>query len=177
MPRTMYFFPFIDKTVDSGFIGVISAKTALHGIAPTLARKRFVYLWKMGSNSNTFASYIGNTDRIYVMGHCSPGDDSLSTEVITGTHTCSTDELADHFLKHGLLKTSRVHIRIHACNSGTPGPNTASFAAGFKQEMVDNGYNHVTVRGYLSGMGYYFICREGENIFVNASSNNNIVDL
>ena len=176
MPRTLYFFPFIDKTIDSGFIGVISAKTALHGVAPTLARKKFAYLWKMGNTSNTFAHYIGNTDRIYVMGHCSPGDDYLSTEVITGNHTCSTNELANYFCRHGLLKTSAVHIRIHACNSGSPLGNTPSFAQEFKSELTVLGYNNVTVRGYLSGMGYYFICREGDSIFTNASANANIAE-
>ena len=34
----------------------------------------------------------------------------------------------------------------------------------------------LTVRGYLSGMGYYFICREGETPFMNASANKNIVE-
>lgn len=176
MPRTMYFFPFTDRTIDSGFVGAISARTALHGIAPTLGRKRFKYLYKMGANGNTFTSYIGTTDRIYVMGHCGPGDHELSTGVVTGTHTCGTDELAGYFLNHGLLKTSQVHIRIHACNSGSPaGPNT-SFAEDFKNEMTQLGFNQVTVRGYLSGMGYYFICREGATVVSNASKANNIAE-
>ena len=156
MPRTLYFFPFMDKTIDSGFIGVISAKTALHGIAPTLARKKFRYLWKMGNISSTFAHYVGNTDRIYVMGHCGPGDHCLSTEVTTGSHLCYADDLADHFFKHGLLKTSLVHIRIHACNSGTSGGTARSFAEELKEEMRQRGYNHVDCPGIPKWDGLLF---------------------
>ena len=74
MPKPMYFYPFEDKTIDSGFVGNISAKTALHCIAPTFGRKHFVYLWKIKKQkeTDTFEDYIGTSDRIYVLGHCEP---------------------------------------------------------------------------------------------------------
>ena len=81
MPRPMYFYPFRDKIIDSGFIGNVSAKMALHCIAPTFGRKHFAYLWKIGQSSSTFANYLSTMDRIYVLGYCEPGEDKLSTEL------------------------------------------------------------------------------------------------
>ena len=87
MPKPMYFYPFTDKTIDSGFVGHVSAKSALHCVAPTFGRKSFAYLWKMGTSSSTFANYMSRFDRIYVLGHCDPGDDELSTGIVgPGTH-------------------------------------------------------------------------------------------
>src|SRR5215469_11874036 len=103
MPSAMYFYPFADKTIASGFIGNISAKTALHGIAPTLGKKKFAYLWKMGKSSSTFANYMSTMDRIYVLGHCVSCTDVPTTEIV-GQDTCTAVELAKHFHKHGLFK-------------------------------------------------------------------------
>ena len=41
--------------------------------------------------------------------------------------------------------------------------------------MVKIGYKGVTIRGYLSGMGYYFVWREGEYPWSEASDANNIL--
>lgn len=177
MPRTLYFYPFRDKTIDSGFVGDISAKTALHFVAPTLARNKFAYLWKMGQGGGTFAKYIGNNDRIYVLGHCSPGSHELSNG--TGG-VCSFYTLATILSNHGLPKASHAHIRIHACNSGASSPPGAeyqpSFAEGLKRELKRLSHDNVTVRGYESGMGYYFIIREGQTPFTNASNSSNVRD-
>lgn len=175
MPSAMYFYPFKDKTMDSGFIGNVSAKTALHGIAPTFGRKKFAYLWKMGKSSSTFAKYMGTMDRIYVLGHCNAGDDELSTEVPGPENKCTAKELATLFHDHGLFKASKTHIRIHACNSGQALGASSSFAEEFKDAMVEIGYKDTTIRGYLSGMGYYFFFREGEFPWASGSAANNIL--
>ncbi len=178
MPSAMYFYPFTDKVLDSGFIGNISAKAALHCIAPTFGAKKFAYLWKMGNNNTTtFAQYVNSTDRIYVLGHCGAGDDKLSTEIPGPDFERSASELAKLFDKHGLQKASQTHIRIHACNSGAESAAGAadSFAEQFKKKMVKIGYRDVTIRGYKSGMGYYFIWREGEYPWTPASDANNIL--
>jgi hypothetical protein len=174
MPKAMYFYPFTDKIIDSGFVGNVSAKAALHCIAPTVGRKSFAYLWKMGKSSSTFANYMSRFDRIYVLGHCDSGDDVLSTGVV-GQDTCTAVELANHFHKHGLFKGSYAHIRIHACNSGNASGTQPSFAEEFKDAMVKNGYRDVTIRGYLSGMGYYFMWREGEYPWSPASAADNML--
>jgi hypothetical protein len=177
MPSAMYFYPFNDKIIDSGIIGNVSAKFALHCVAPTLGKKKFAYLWKMGADSSTFAQYMGTMDRIYVLGHCGPGEDTLSTGIAGADFERSATELADLFHKHGLSKVSKTHIRIHACNSGQESaPNASdSFAEEFKKAMVTLGYTDVTIRGYKSGMGYYIIWREGECPWLSASDANNVV--
>jgi len=177
MPSAMYFYPFNDKIIDSGIIGNVSAKFALHCVAPTLGKKKFAYLWKMGADNSTFAQYMGTMDRIYVLGHCGPGEDTLSTGIAGADFERSATELADLFHKHGLSKVSKTHIRIHACNSGQESaPNASnSFAEEFKKAMVTLGYTDVTIRGYKSGMGYYIIWREGECPWLSASDANNVV--
>jgi hypothetical protein len=115
----------------------------------------------MGGNSATFAAYIANTDRIYVMGHCSPGALELTTESgrVTGVdEVCRLDELVQIFQRHGLPQASQVHIRIHACNSATSQPAGAnnSFAERFKADMVAAGFRQITVRGYDRAVGVYF---------------------
>ena len=89
--------------------------------------------------------------------------------------TCTTTELAKYFLDYGLRLGSRTHIRIHACDSGSNQGNQSSFAQGFKDAMVSIGYTNVTIRGYKSGMGYYFMIREGENPFTRASDTTNLL--
>ena len=158
MPSPMYFHPFQDHQhwIGIGPQGLLSppSSVSLHWVSPTFGKAHYKYLWKMGNNSNTFQNYVANTDRIYVMGHCSPGSLFLETE--TGTQdTCYDWELARIFERHGLQKASQVHIRIHACDSGGNG----SFAQSFKQMMVNRGYNNVTVRGYTTGVGIYLFYR------------------
>ncbi len=177
MPTPMYFYPFNDKTIDSGIVGNVSAKSALHCVAPTLQRKKFAYLWKMGGSSSTFAQYMGTMDRIYVLGHCGAGDDELSTGIPGPDFERSAPQLAGLFRNHGLHKASKTHIRIHACNSGEDSVANASdsFATKFKDAMIAHGYKDVTIRGYKSGMGYYFIWREGEYPWSAGSDANNVV--
>jgi hypothetical protein len=177
MPSAMYFYPFNDKSIDSGFVGNVSAKAALHCVAPTFGAKKFAYLWKMGAQSSTFAQYMGPRDRIYVLGHCGPGEDKLTTGIAGPDFERSATELAQLFHDHGLFKGSQTHIRIHGCNSGEESaPNASdSFAEEFKKAMVTIGYKDVTIRGYKSGMGYYFIWREGECPWNLASDVNNIL--
>src|SRR3954464_3129135 len=100
MAHVLYLHPFEGK---HHYIGVGSHDTwtlpswvSLHGVAPTFARKHFKYLWKMKASQkyNTFSDYVGPYDRIYVMGHGSPGDDALGTEA-GDYETCLVRELVD----------------------------------------------------------------------------------
>jgi len=158
MPRPLYFHPFRDKKHSIGVAGIVlPSSVSLHFVAPTFARKDFLYLWQLGKESKPFQKYIANSDRIYVMGHCYPGLDKLTAESgkIDGTESCSARELAEVFCdKHGLPANSHAHIRIHACNSATPvaGPN---FATELADWMAMKSRYHVTIRGYDVAVGMY----------------------
>jgi hypothetical protein len=86
-----------------------------------------------------------------------------------------THAVPKYFHNHGLHKASKTHIRIHACNSGNASGTDPSFAEQFKDAMVKIGYKDLTIRGYLSGMGYYFCFREGGSVWSSASAPNNIL--
>lgn len=172
MPSPMYFHPFMDPRHNTGcFLGSWPSALSLHFVAPTFGRKHFCYLREMGANSTTFQHYTSAAHRIYVMGHGNPGNSYLTTE--TGTYeSCGADELAVHFVRHGLPPNSAVQIRIHACHSATPSAQNAadSFAEQFLAEMrnarTGNGgftnarmngvqFPNVTVRGYDRAVGVY----------------------
>jgi len=158
MPHPLYFHPFLDKKHSIGGGIVLRSSVSLRWVAPTFARKDFLYLWQLKNDSRPFAKYIANTDRIYVMGHCEAGEDSVLTTESGSEEYCDPWELAKILCNHGLPPTSQAHIRIHACNSATPreGPN---FATKFAKEMAERTRYHVTIRGYDVAVGMYLGAR------------------
>ncbi|WP_457417853.1 hypothetical protein [Roseateles sp. P5_E7] len=173
MPKPLYLHPFLDPNHYMGMLGktlgVQSAKLSLHFVAPTFGSARFRYLGEMGRNSVDLANYTNATDRIYVMGHCSPGSHELSTEswgndgIRTGDESCAYDELHTLFQRHGLPRASNVVIRIHACYSARSDPAGAdnSFAHLLKNCM-NRTHPNVTIQGYDSSVGMYLGYRWGK---------------
>lgn len=176
MPKPLYLHPFDEDLHYIGLgprrTGVLPAWVSLHFVAPTFGPARFRYVSQMPRNSNEFQRYVNPTDRIYVMGHCSPGSITLGTE--SQSHngdTCNVDELADIFVRHNLPRASQVVIRIHACHSArpsAPGQND-SFAHEFKAEMRRLRYNQVEVQGYDTAVGMYLGWRWGKYPFSSAN--------
>jgi hypothetical protein len=175
MPLPLYFHPFRDKKHSIGVGGIVlPSSISLHFVAPTLARKDFLYLWQLGRTSTTFANYMANTDRIYVMGHCSPGDTKLTTESgkLDGRQECTARELAEILCRHGLPGNSQAHIRIHACNSATP-PAGSNFATEFADWMAFYNRYNVTIRGYDVAVGMYVFARLTDTL---GSANKHAID-
>ncbi len=178
MPNPMYFHPFLDPRHYIGWgprgLNSLPASVSLHGVSQHLAKNHYKYYRKMraiafgpdpvaaAAERQTFAPYVGNADRIYVMGHCGPGSTNLSTETGTG-ETCNTATLAQMLAAYGLTQASLAHIRIHACNSATPSAAGAgdSFIDVFRLNMNALGFNTVTIRGYDCATGIYLGWRWG----------------
>ncbi|SDU61328.1 hypothetical protein [Pseudomonas mediterranea] len=104
---------------------------------------------------STISSAASSFDTIYILGHCSIGEDSISS--IDNDSRITAKELAD-FLKEAGLKTSYAgKIKIYGCYSGLGiSAESKSFAKRFSEEMKILMFHNCRVQGYTTYVGNYF---------------------